>query len=460
VIRALYTLTLSILALLSLPLLPFLALHPRWRKGLPERLGWLPRATRRLNMVHQGSLWIHAASLGEVNAIAPVVRELLARSPTLPFFFTHTSPSGRQRARELFPDAAACLFLPLDLPWLLRPLFKRFQPRFALVAETELWPNLAHAWAKAGCQAMLANARMSARSLRRYQWFHSLFFDTLNCFELIACQSQADAERYRVLGARPSRLSVSGNTKYDIGSELEGARQASKALAQALGLQEAENLIVAASTRPGDEAMVLEAFGQMKKARLLIAPRHPERFDEVAALIQAQGFGLCRRSQAQPSGKQDVVLLDSLGELKAAYALAKLAWVGGGWSEFGGQNPMEPAALGVPVFFGPDMSNFQEAAQRLLDAGAAQVQADAASLAKASQQLLNDEGAWRKASQAGRDAIKKSAGASARVADLAWKLFVLRKLKQDERIWRDESLSKIRRVTEFGSVNELGEDRL
>jgi 3-deoxy-D-manno-octulosonic-acid transferase len=451
----LYTALAALAALLALPLLPLVALHPRWRAGLLQRLGWLPAEVRGAATVHEGSLWVHAASLGEVNAVAPVVRELLPRLPRLNLVFTCTSSAGVEQARRLFPQAGACLYLAADLPWLLRPWMRRFKPRLALVAETELWPNFLRALTEHGCQTMLVNGRLTERSARRYRLFRLFFGQVLEHVELFGMQADADAGRLAGLGARPTRISVTGNTKFDVGAPEELHAQAG-GLRAGLAWPRSARVIVAGSTRPGEEALLLEAYLALRRSvgelRLVLAPRHLERVEDAAQALKGAKIAFSRRSAAGPA--PEALLLDTLGELRAAYALAAdggLAWVGGSFRDFGGQNPLEPAALGVPVLFGPFMRHFAEASQALTEAGAA-IACEPGQLAAESARLLGDPARYRAMAGAGQACMQARSGASKRSADLAWKLLLVSRMKRDGHAWRDEGLSQLRSVTEFGSA--------
>jgi 3-deoxy-D-manno-octulosonic-acid transferase len=429
--------SLLVLALLLLaPLSPLLLLLPRWRQGLTERLGWLPAEVRRQASMAEGSLWVHAASLGEVNAVAPVLRELQGRLPRQALVFTCTTVAGREQARRLFPQALACLLLPVDLPWLLRPWLRRFRPKLALVAETELWPNFLGQLKAHGCRVLLVNGRITARSAGRYRRLGSAMAEILDTIDVFGVQSQEDADRFEALGARRSRLVVTGNTKFDLGLELQQSREQSAALRQAWGLSKQAPVIVAGSTRPGEEGPLLDAYKVLKKAvpelRLVLAPRHLQRGAEVEAALKAANVAFGKRSAGGPTKDQAVLLLDTLGELKAFYGLAEpagLAWIGGSFKDFGGQNPLEAAALGVPVLFGPYMKHFPDVAAALLQSGGA-LQVPADELAEASLGLLRQPKARAAAAEAAAACVAERAGASRRSADLAWKLLLVSTLKQ------------------------------
>jgi 3-deoxy-D-manno-octulosonic-acid transferase len=453
--RFIYSLCLVLLLLACLPLLLLLLLIPSMRRGLGQRLGIMPRDLKRLALVGQGSLWVHAASLGEVNAIAPVAGQLHEKFGSVPLLITCTSLAGQAQAKKLFPKAAAVLLLPLDLPIFLKPLFRRFKPLFAVVAETEFWPNFLQMLKDEGCQVVLANGRMSERSLRRYAWFRPLFAGCLHCFDALAMQSKEDAERVLALGAKASRVLVTGNTKFDVAEAAAQARKKSQSLRAELGLAEGRRIIVAGSTRPGEEELVLEAFATLKRSlpelSLILAPRHMDRIEEVSKLVAKAGFKVSKRSQGKASS--ELILLDSLGELAAAYALGELAWIGGSWAPFGGQNPLEASAQGLPVIFGPFMEHFRDPAKILLQAKAG-LQVESSELAKASLALLKDAKESQAMSKAAAEVLKASAGASQRTVDLAWKMAVTAQLRFDERHWREASAFAGMKVSEFGSSLE------
>lgn len=461
--RTLYSLLLSLLALCLLPFLPILLLHPRVRRGLGMRLGLLPRAVRERALLSEGSLWVHAASLGEMNAVAPVLRELTPKLPRLAVVITCTTVAGQEQAQRLFPQAEACLLMPLDLPFLLGPWMRRFRPRLALIAETELWPNLLHAFHAHGACVLVVNGRLTERSARRYRLAGPAVAAMLEDVDLFAMQSAADAQRLLALGARKARVQVTGNTKFDLAGDLAAALEAVGELRRGLAWGAGAEIVVAGSTQQGEEALLLDAFRALRRsrpqARLVLAPRHLERLDDVKALLKKGRWKAVLRSQGAPAGDAEVLLLDSLGELKAFYALAAergLAWIGGAFCDFGGQNPLEAAALGVPVLFGPHMRHFPDIARALLEAGAAR-QLEAGALAAASAALLDDTKARRGMGEAGRRCVAEHAGASRLTADLGLRLLLLARLRQDGQAWREEGFNSLRKTTEFGSsVEEPG----
>jgi 3-deoxy-D-manno-octulosonic-acid transferase len=461
-----YNSLLILAALLALPLLPLLALFPRGRQGLSQRLGILPRMLRQQALIHEGSVWVHAASLGEVNAIAPVLRELLPQVPRQALVLTCTTVAGREQARRLFPQATACLLLPLDLPWLLRPWIRRFKPRLVLVAETELWPNFLRELKWQGAQILVANGRLTQRSFQRYKILGKAFHEVLDCVEVFAMQAEADADRIVALGARRARVLVVGNTKFDLAADLNAAREQAELLRRDLGWRRDQPVIVAGSIRPGEEALLAAAFVELRKRRpdacLVLAPRHLDRVGESEAALKAVGLKPVKRSAWTLARGATVILLDTLGELRAFYALAEqggLAWVGGSFRDFGGQNPLEPAGLGVPVFFGPFMRHFPEVAAALTDCGAAR-QVDAGALASASLAWLDDPKARSAAAEAALACVRSRSGASKRSAELAWKLLLVARLKRQGRSRGQDGFDMVRDLEPVGPAREADETRV
>ncbi|MGH7441346.1 MAG: 3-deoxy-D-manno-octulosonic acid transferase [bacterium] len=455
---SLYSVLLCLVCLLVAPLTPLLLLWGPFRRGLLQRLGLLPRVLRDQAWMSEGCLWVHAASLGEVNAVAPVVRELLPRIPRQALVVTCTSLAGREQARRVFPQAAACLLLPLDLPFLLAPWIRRFRPRLLLVAETEWWPNLLHQMKIHGAQVLVANGRLTERSGRRYARLGNFFAAVLEDVDLFAMQAREDADRVISLGARPARVLVAGNTKFDVSADLESARSGATALRRVLGWPSGDPVLVAGSTRPGEEAPLLAAFAVLKKAlpgaRLVLAPRHLERVPAVEAVLRAGRRRWVSRTSGESAQDAEVLLLDTLGELRAFYALAReagAAWVGGSFRDFGGQNPLEAAALGVPVLFGPFMRHFPEVAEVLLAGGGAR-QAAVEDLGRVSVTLLSDAGARRAAGLAAEVCVRARAGASKATAELGWKLLLVAHMVAQGQVWRGEGVESFRSVSESGGA--------
>lgn len=347
--------------------------EPEYRAHWPERLGLYSTPSQA-----HGWVWVHAVSLGEARAAAPLVAALRKQLPDLRLLLTHTTATGREAGRALLQAGDMQAWLPYDTPGAVRRFLRHFQPRVGVLMETEVWPNLLHEASKAGVPMALANARLSPKSLRQGQRFAALLQPAARALTLTLAQTAGDAERLRAMGAKS--VAVCGNVKFDMTPAPELLT-----LGQRWRAADARPLCLAASTREGEEAGLLEAWqGAVASGlwrgevpRLLIVPRHPQRFDEVAARLLQQGLRVSRRSawpQGQPDADAlaaDVWLGDSMGEMPAYYAAASVAWLGGSFAPLGGQNLIEAAACGCPLVMGPSTYNFADAAELSLGAGAA-----------------------------------------------------------------------------------------
>jgi len=396
---------------LALPL-ALLRLYWRGRRDPDHRRRWAERLGHFPPLPRIGCLWVHAVSVGETRAALPLIRALRTRYPELPLLVTTTTLTGSRQVREALGDQVQHVYAPYDLPGAVRRFLRRTRPKLAVIMETELWPNLLRRCAVEGIPVLIANARLSERSARGYARIRGLTAAMLRDVDLIAAQADADAERFRALGA--PRVQVIGNLKYDL-TLPEDLPERGRQLRRAL-LGEQRLVWIAASTHAGEEEQVLDAFARVRhrwpELLLLLVPRHPERFDGVAALCRARGFELVRRGERRLCTPDTAVFLgDSMGELLLFYAAADLAFVGGSLVPTGGHNVLEPALLGLPVAFGPHMFNFSEAGQRLLAADAAWQVADAAALAAAVDRLLADPRLRRTAGQKGRTVVERHRGA-------------------------------------------------
>ncbi|MFA5171400.1 MAG: lipid IV(A) 3-deoxy-D-manno-octulosonic acid transferase [Sulfuriferula sp.] len=369
-------------------LLPYTLIHLLWR-GRKQR-GYLQHVAERFGFytqqVTRPVIWLHAVSVGETRAAKPLVEALLAAYPHTQILLTHTTPTGRETSDGLFGERVWRVYLPYDFPFAVRRFIRHFQPHLGLLMETEIWPNLIAISHQHKIPVMLINARLSVRSARRYAKLGSLIPDTLIQLTHIAAQTEDDAVRLRQLGGEA--VSVMGNLKFDNAPPAE-----LMALGQQWRRQIGEKLVwVAASTRAGEESLILDAWQALaEKPLLVIVPRHPQRFDEVAALLQQRQLRYQRRSSNEPvTTDTQVWLADSMGELFAYYALADVAYIGGSLLPLGGQNPIEAAAVGCPVIFGPSMWNFAEVARTAVASGAALQVNDVPALTQAVAKLLAD----------------------------------------------------------------------
>jgi 3-deoxy-D-manno-octulosonic-acid transferase len=313
-------------------------------------------------------LWVHAVSVGETRAAEPLINALQQRYPQHRILLTHMTPTGRETGMALFGDRVTRCYLPYDYPGAVARFLERYKPVAGVLMETEIWPNLIQAATSRDIPLYLINARLSERSLRGYQRSGALARDAVRGFRAIAAQSEGDAARLQTLGA--TQVSVTGNLKFDL--EVPAAQlEQGKALRLNVG---ARPVLLAASTREGEEALLLDAVQQagLRDALLVIVPRHPQRFDEVAALIAARGLCFQRRSTGEPVAADTAVLLgDSMGEMFMYYAACDVVLMGGSFLAYGAHSLIEPCALGRPVIIGPSTYNFAEAAEAAVAAGAA-----------------------------------------------------------------------------------------
>ncbi|MFM8333529.1 MAG: lipid IV(A) 3-deoxy-D-manno-octulosonic acid transferase [Candidatus Methylumidiphilus sp.] len=393
----------------------------RGRREPAYRLRWRERLGRySATPPSENTLWFHAVSVGEAEAAFPLIRALARRFPDHPILVTTTTPTGSARVRAVLGDSVSHVYLPYDLPDAVARFLAHFRPRLAVVLETEIWPNLCRACGARGIPLAIVNARLSERSAKGYAKLGGFTRDTLGNVRLIAAQTEADAGRFRAVGARGESVVVTGNIKFDMELPAGYLNQAAE-LRRSLFAD--RPVWVAASTHDGEEAQVLQAFAALRQRRpsllLVLAPRHPPRFDGVAALCRAAGFAVRRRSLGESATEAgaEVFLLDTLGELRLFYAASDLAFVGGSLVPVGGHNVLEPALAGVPVLFGPHMLNFAEAGRRLREAGGALQVADGAELARRVGELLDDPARRGQMGERGKAFVDAGRGALRRVED-------------------------------------------
>jgi len=414
-VRVLYS---SALYLLS-PLLFLYLLVRGWREpGYWQR--WGQRLGYCRDITGPGGIVVHAVSMGEVNAAAGLINQLRERYPDLPLTVTCFTPTGSRQIQALFGNQVAHCYWPLDLPGAVRRFLRHTQPRLLIILETEIWPNIYTRAKQLGIPLLLVNARISNSSFSRYQRFHALTATALACTDGIGAQSAEDLRRLLELGAPPLSSRLTGNLKFDLHLPADLLARGQD-LRQSWG---SDRLVwLAASTREGEEPIVLAAFQQLMKqfpqALLVIVPRHPQRFEEVAELITRSGFAMARYSQA-PSDLTAVscYLVDTMGELLRFYAACDVAFVGGSLVATGGHNVLEAAALGRPVLIGPHTFNFATISQRLIDCGGALRVTDSESLQQAVRGLMNDRPGRLKMGQAGQALLAAEQGALNRTLDM------------------------------------------
>jgi 3-deoxy-D-manno-octulosonic-acid transferase len=399
-------------------LLPFAFLYLLWRarrqpdylRHWGERLGLSPVTPK-----DRPAIWLHAVSVGETRAAAPLIQAIRARHPGHAILLSHGTPTGRATGRELFGDSVVQFYLPYDFPPLVRLFLLRSRPALGVIMETEIWPNLYAACRRRDIPLFLVNARLSEKSARGYRRFRMLLAPALRGLTGIAAQTRSDSQRLIQLGAET--VTVTGNLKFDVtppGNTEVATRELRAAFANRF-------VFLGASTREGEEAMILDALAGLDIPDLLIVlvPRHPQRFESVAALLDARQLAHGRRGskQAMPAGCR-VFLGDSMGEMAAYYAAADLAYVGGSLLPFGGQNLIEAAAMGCPALIGPHTWNFDEAAEQAVACGAARRVADVEELSRNVESLRRQPDALRSMRAAGLRFAEANRGTTERVMGL------------------------------------------
>ena len=407
-LRKLYTLLLYLLAPLVILRLAWRSLRaPDYRRRWPERFGAIEPA------LGERVIWIHAVSVGEVQAAEPVVQALLEQRPDYSILITTVTPTGSARVTALFGDEVAHVYAPYDLPGAVSRFFQRVRPQLAIVMETELWPNLFHACQQRAIPLLLINARLSERSEAGYRRVRGLAAQTLSAVNEIAAQSELDAGRFINIGADQGTVTVTGNLKFEQRvppSLLERA----EVLRRDWGV--GRTVWVAGSTHEGEDELLLDAFRQLRErfsdCLLVLVPRHPERFESVAELCRQKNYNTLLRSAAVPcTPATEVYIGDSMGELPLFYAASDVAFVGGSLVPHGGHNMLEPAALGVPVVTGPHVFNFVEICELLQQAGACVKVEDVGGLSDTLSLWLEDANQRHRVGQRGRDTVEKNRGA-------------------------------------------------
>jgi 3-deoxy-D-manno-octulosonic-acid transferase len=389
----------------------------KYLRTFRERMGRLPVY---LNVDGDRSIWVHAVSVGEVLATRPLLPALRQRFPRHRLFVSTTTVTGNAVARRSLRGVDGLFFAPFDFPGPVRSALEVLNPSLLLLVETELWPNLIHEARRRGTRIALVNGRISHRSFPRYVRLRRFLGRVLEEVDLYLMQGDAHADRILRMGAPADRVRVTGNLKFDA---VEPEKLPERLARLIQGAPNDSPLWVAGSTVGGEEELILRAFHRVReslpRARLMIAPRHPERFDAVPPLIEAAGFRCLRRSALDPAAWRDgeILLLDSLGELAQVYALASVVFVGGSLVPAGGHNILEPAVAGKPVVVGPHMENFQEIASQFRAEGALVQVASAEDLAPEVSALLLDQPRRRALGERARDLVARNRGAVQKTAD-------------------------------------------
>jgi 3-deoxy-D-manno-octulosonic-acid transferase len=399
-------------------LLPYVFFHLLWRgrkqpeyfRHIPERFGFYALSANK------PVIWLHTVSVGETRAAASLIRHLSERYPDHQLLLTHTTPTGRATSEQMYGDRVIRVYLPYDYPCAVKRFLRHFQPRIGILLETEIWFNLIHLCHTENTPLLLLNARLSEKSSRRYARFSTLTRQGLRELAGIAAQTEADALRLHNLGAK--EVSIMGNLKFDI-EPPPAMLELGKHLRASFGME--RKIFLAASTREGEEILILDALKKIDTPHWLsvIVPRHPQRFDEVAALIERLGFTYQRRSrnEAIRAGTQ-IVLGDSMGEMFAYYAACDAAFIGGSLLPFGGQNLIEACAVGKPVLIGPHTYNFAQASELAVEKSAARRVADASAMMLELQALFANPEHMQKMGSAGLQFVQSSQGATGQALTL------------------------------------------
>jgi 3-deoxy-D-manno-octulosonic-acid transferase len=416
----------SILFSLGLVLMaPYYIWRHRGRKelaGWRERLGRLPSSLRQ---ERPGAIWIHAVSVGETLAVAGLVKQLQQRYPERKIFLSSVTAAGREAGEKKLPGVAGRFYLPFDWKWAVERVLRQIRPSVFVIVETELWPNLLKAVKESDCRTILVNARVSDRSFPGYRLGRPFMRRVLGNITRICTQTATDAERFQQLGALPDRLVVTGNLKFD--DRVPEFGRFGEKIRDVLAAGNRSPVFVAGSTMRGEEPLVLQAWQRIHarrpRALMILAPRHPARFDEVAEMLQARQLSTVRRTSLpqdenemrQLLSQTEILLLDTIGELAEMIGVADVVFVGGSLVPTGGHNVVEPAFWGKPILFGPHMNNFRDVASLFLGAGAAVQVADAGGLADTVLRLLNHPADARQLGERAKGVVNQQAGAASRI---------------------------------------------
>lgn len=415
----LYNLLLTVFTILGLPwFLVKLVTTRKYRAGLAQRLGLYPKRQLR-DIEGEAPIWVHAVSVGETIAAAPLVRELRRRYPARKILLTTVTATGRQTATSLIKEADAVLFFPFDVGLIVRKVLRRIRPSLFLLMETEIWPNCIYYLHRMQVPIIVINGRISQGSYRGYLRVRFLMKRVLGMITAFSMQTQEDADLIVALGAPRERVRNTGSIKFDCPvaslSEEEKAGMRRDYLLSPKG-----PILIAGSTHRGEEKAILDVYRDLRREFpdlvLILAPRHPERSGEVAALLHEKGLAYQTRSRPMPG--MEVLLVDTVGELSTLYAVATVAFVGGSLVATGGHNILEPAAYGVPVAFGPHMENFPDISAVVLSSGGGVAVEDAKGLLPVLQDLLRDPVKRRSMSEAATRLIRENQGALEKALDL------------------------------------------
>lgn len=407
------TLYIKIYTLIYYLILPFLLLRLMWRSRRnpayryrwQERFGFAPSQKQ--------SIWVHAVSVGETIAAIPLIHQLQHHYPDYTIIVTTTTPTGSAQVKKNLGDSVIHVYLAFDIPSGINRFLQRTKTKFCIIMETEIWPNLLRCCEKKKIPVVMANARLSARSLQRYRRITKIMRPLLNSYTTVIAQSREDGERFIQLGLNPERLIISGNIKFDL--ELDPNLQQQGLATRCSWKSTNRPTFIIGSSHEGEESILLQAFAQIKKEfddiLLIIAPRHPERFDRVFQLCTQAGFRVARRSRNESAFQQDILVADTMGELRLLYATSDIAFVGGTLVPIGGHNLIEPAAMGLPILSGPNLQNCSEIGNLLKCADALILVKDAESIAEKIKSLLLDPILLKKIGENARNVVNANRGA-------------------------------------------------
>ncbi len=391
----------------------------KYRRGFAAKwLGWVPRREG-----DRTCLWLHAVSVGEVNLLAPLLEKIALARPHWECVLSTTTITGMDLAKRKYPQLTV-FYCPLDFSWAVRRAMRRIRPRLLVLSELELWPNLILAAKQQAARVAVVNGRLSEHSARGYRRIRPLVARLLERIDLVAVQNETYAERFRRLGAPPANLVVTGSMKFD-GARTDRANADTQRLGRLAGLADEDLIFLAGSTQEPEEALALEVYRQLvsrwPRLRLILVPRHPDRFPAVARLVEASGLRYQRRSRLESSPAGDdwqVLLVDAVGELAAWWGTAQIAFVGGSMGRRGGQNMIEPAGYGAAVSFGPNTANFRDVVAAMIAQHAAVVVGDGRQLARFVSRCLGDEAYRHRLGHHARQLVLRQLGATDRTFDL------------------------------------------
>ncbi|MFC2740493.1 MAG: tetraacyldisaccharide 4'-kinase, partial [Selenomonas sp.] len=421
--RLLYNLAAILAVVLIIPVFLVRAVRER---GFVERvrqsLGFFPEHALD-KVAKKNCIWVHAASVGEIVAASPLIREFHKEFPKSPILVSVVTTAGYEMANRIIKDADSIIYFPLDLPWRAGSILRRIHPRVFMPVETELWPNFLRTAKNLKIPVMMVNGRISDKSVKRYKHLHSVLDDMISTVRKFAMQSPIDAEYIMRLGAPPELVTVTGNTKFDQTYTDVSAEEKEKLLRE-MGISAAGGIFLAGSTHRGEETPVLEAFAALREkfpeAKLIIAPRELLRTTEVAALCRHKGFSVARRTELlkEPGEGHDVVILDTIGELGRVYSIGDVIYVGGSLIAHGGHNILEPAAHGKAIVVGHNMFNFKDTHVLFTKRNACITVHDGKELSAAVRRLFEDEGERRRMERETLAIIGENKGASRKTAVL------------------------------------------